>query len=513
MLKQKKILSIISFLLLNIFVITTSTIAQEEKISPTLEKGIGQYKHENFDEAESTLKKAREEDPKSSLAAYYLGLNYKQLQEYEEAIPNLRDAVTYQPKIKGALVELIDSLYQIGELEEAKKWLAEAEDEGIRPAQTAFLKGLVYLKDGDSDTAVSGFEDAKALDKSMATACDYQIGVCHLKNKQFSDARRAFEQVVIVDPNANIANFANEYIDAIEKKEDAMRPFRFSAGVAWQYDDNVILKPSDTALASSIADQGDSREVYTAKAEYNQRFLDDKFGLKGQYMLYVAKQNDLGFYDVLSNTFVIQPSIYFENGFLSFPTAYNHTCVNDKAYVSSPTTSGIYSFMVGKKNMGQVFLKYSYKDYLWTPSTDDENRDGSDFGGGAGWYFFYAKNKGFLSVRYSINQQWADGANWEFIGNRANVTLVVPGSMVIRELENLNLTLSGDINVQNFKNTHSVYGQRRADQVYTVSALIAYKFYKDSEIQLQYTFIKDSSNISVYDYKRNLYSVGMEFKF
>jgi len=31
--------------------------------------------------------------------------------------------VTYSPKIKGALIELIDSLYQIDQLEEAKKWI------------------------------------------------------------------------------------------------------------------------------------------------------------------------------------------------------------------------------------------------------------------------------------------------------------------------------------------------------------------------------------------------------
>ena len=75
--------------------------------SSTLEQGITYYRQENFDEALPILQKARKEDPSSSLAAYYLGITYKQLQDYKSAKPNLIDAVTLTPKIKEALVELV----------------------------------------------------------------------------------------------------------------------------------------------------------------------------------------------------------------------------------------------------------------------------------------------------------------------------------------------------------------------------------------------------------------------
>lgn len=77
---------------------------EAKKINPTLEKGIGLYKHENYDEAIGVLKKARLEEPQSTLAAYYLGLTYKQTQDYNAAVPHLRDAITMSPKIIGALI-------------------------------------------------------------------------------------------------------------------------------------------------------------------------------------------------------------------------------------------------------------------------------------------------------------------------------------------------------------------------------------------------------------------------
>ena len=477
-----------------------------KKLNPALEKGIGMYKHENFDEALGVLKKARLEEPQSTLAAYYLGLTYKQMQNYTEAIPHLRDAVTMSPKIMGALIELIDCLYQINKLEEADKWIAEAEVAGIRPAQIAFLKGLVLLKENKDEAAIASFENAKALDPSMAQAAEYQIAIAYMKAGKFSDAKGVFQQLSLVDPNSTMANFANTYMDAISQREEAMKPFRASAGIYWQYDTNVVLNPGGTTSATAITDSGDSREVTTANAEYKYRF-NDTFDVKAQYFLYWAKQNNLGFYDTLANTFVLQPEMALKNGLLSMPITYSLTRVNDKAYLSSPGVSGVYNFMVGNHNMGQAYIKYAYKDYMWAPFIADENRTGNDLGGGVGWYFFFMKNKGFLNLRYTFIKEWTTGTNWDNIENDANATLLVP------VMDRLNVTLSGGVSMQGFNNTNTIFNVYRHDQIYTVSALAAYKFYKDSEIQLQYTFVKDSSNISVYDYNRSIFSVGAEIKF
>ena len=64
-----------------------------------------------------------------------------------------------------------------------------------------------------------------------------------------------------------------------------------------------------------------------------------------------------------------------------------------------------------------------------------------------------------------------------------------------------------------FFKTHTVFGIQRADEVYTISTLIGYKFYKETELQLQFTHIKDDSNISVFAYDRNIYSAGIQTKF
>lgn len=484
----------------------SQTTAPEKKINPTLEKGIGLYKHENYDEAAGVLKHARNEEPQSTLAAYYLGLTYKQMQNYNEASSHLRDAVTLTPKIKGALIELIDCLYQTGQLEEADKWIAEAENEGIRPAQIAFLKGLVLLKEDKDDDAIKSFENAKDLDQSMAQAAEYQIAIAYMKTGKFSNAKDVFQQLVLVDPNSSMANFANTYMNAIGDREKAMRPFRASVAEYWQYDDNVVLQSSGANVGTDISEKGDSREVTTAMAEYTHRF-NQTFDIKAQYFFYWAKQNNLGFYDTLSNTFVLQPEMNLKSGQLSMPIAYNLTRVNDKAYLSSPSVSGVYNHMVNNHNMAQGYIRYAYKDYMWAPSIEDEDRTGNDFGGGVGWYYFFMQNKGFINLRYGLLKEWTVGNNWENWENNINATILYP------VMDKLNITVSGNLSAQYYENTNSVFNVVRRDQVWTVSALAAYKFYKDSEVQLQYTYVNDSSNIDVYTYTRNIFSAGVEIKF
>jgi tetratricopeptide (TPR) repeat protein len=492
--------------------ITNTGLAAEEKTDPLIENGIGQYKHENYDEALVTLKKAREGNPQSSLAAYYLGLTYKQMQDYQEAISNLKDAVTFSPKIAGAMPELIDCLYQLGRTKEAMAWIAQAETDGIRPAQVAFIKGMVLLKDEKWEDAVGAFKKAKELDPSMAQSCDYQIGMAYIKGKKITEAQKAFTEVVLTDPNSNMANFANEYVSVLSKRKEAEKPFKITFDAAWQYDDNVVLKPDDAVSAVDVSDKADSRQVYTASGEYNHMF-NDWLGARALYTFYYAKQSNLGFYDTCVNNFMVQPTVYMANTLITFPSGYSHTLINDKAYLSNPYTTAMCNFMVGDSNMAQASVSYQYQDYLWDPSIPEENRDGNDMGASMGWYQFFEGKKGFLNLRYAIDKDWTRGEDWEYLGNRVSATLLVPGSIFHSLLDNFNLTVSGDIYFQNFSNSNVVYNVHRKDTVYTVSAMASYKIFKGAEIQLQYTHVTDNSNISVYQYNRNVYSAGVEIKF
>ncbi|MBL7072071.1 MAG: tetratricopeptide repeat protein [Candidatus Omnitrophica bacterium] len=474
--------------------------------NPLIDEGIALYRQEDYDEALEVLKKAREQEGESTLAAYYLGLTYKQIEDYEGALPHLQDAVTYQPKIKGALLELIEVFYQLGRLEEAQEYIVIAEQEGIRPAQTSYLKGLVLLKQGKNIRAIEAFREAKSLDESLRQTADYQIGMALIKEKKFGEAKNAFREVITLDPNANAALFAHRYMEAISKKEETERPLKFSLRSSYEYDNNVILLPSDAAATSVVADESDTRQVLSFGGEYTHR-ITDQFRLKLGHSIYLANQDDLDEYDVFSNTTTLTPSYYLQKSSLNCPVSYNYTMVGGHSYLSTLSVTPMLNYMLGRSLMAQLYFKYQNKNFMQSSVNVNEKRDADSYLGGTGLYWFFADNKGFLNVRYELNKDDAEGRNWEYSGNKFAGTLLIPLT------DKLKVSGSADVFFQDFENIHTVFGNEREDDVYTLSCMAGYEIFENAEAQLRYTYVTTDSNIAVYEYDRHIVGAGVQYEF
>lgn len=213
------------------------------------------------------------------------------------------------PEINEAILELADVHYQLGEADEAMEAIKMAEDKNLRPGQTAFLKGLILLKMDKNSEAMESFTKAKEASPGLAQAADYQIGQALLKQNRLWEAEERFNEVVIKDPNTDMAAFSSHFIEKIDKKKREQSPYHYYAGVHFQYDDNVVLKPSDSdaARATGISGKDDYREVFTAGFEYvpvQRKPID----ISAHYSFYYSNHHDLNEYDVMSHTIAIVPS-------------------------------------------------------------------------------------------------------------------------------------------------------------------------------------------------------------
>ncbi|MCM8774861.1 MAG: tetratricopeptide repeat protein [Candidatus Omnitrophica bacterium] len=480
--------------------------AAPDDVQEEIKRGIYQFRQENFDEALEILSAARQSYPDNPLAAYYLGLTYKRMEDYVNARKELEASLEMTPKIKGALIELIDVLYRLGQLEDAKKWIRVAETEGIRPAQAAFLKGLTLLKDEQYDEAIESFRNAKGLDETLAQPSNYHIGIAYLKQQKFDKARQAFDQIVSISPDTDIAAYANKYIEAIDRKAEGQRPFHFSARFAFEYDDNVVLKPGNTSLVSEVGEESDTREVYDFTTDYTLREQNSPWSLKSGYGLRFSKQNDLGRYDYLTNAILLQPSWGSGRLMSSLPARYTHNIVDGKNYVQSVSVSSVNNYLVTPSHMAQAGVTYQYDDYM-RPPYGEESRTGNEFTGTLAWYWFFLNNQGFLNLRYSAGKDWTHGNNWENFGNRFSLGWLVPF------WKRFKASANAEFYTQEYDHTHSFFFQQRRDKTYSLSSLLSYEFLKNTELQFQYTYINSQSNVSIYDYSRHVLSSAVQYKF
>lgn len=485
-----------------------------------LSEGIRQYKEENFEEAAEILGKAREADPTSSTAAFFLGLAYKQMLDYPEAIKNFRDSVTLKPRIKEGVVELVHVLFmskEEGSLEEAKKWSAVAEKAEIKPARIAFLKGMILGKEGLHEEAIACFERAKSLDPSQTQAADFQISASYLRMKQFSKAQESLQAVVVHDPQSDLASFARQYQDMLKERLD---PIRMTVGVFGSINDNLITRTDDPAFSPATATKDKSLGLATSfRLNYAPIMAGDYLFNASYAVSSSLNGKNATTYDSLTNSFSMVPGYNFGNYSLSWAVSYDHTLKRNPGYEDySGTfkTGPLLRVIAAPQHLLEFYCGYANTDYFQpqTIGQEAEDRQSDATSASISWIWLF-KPDAFFNLKYERVNDNTDGYYWSNTADKLSANLALPLA------QNVKLQISGQVNRQdydsprpelNFTNS-TLTIKTREDEIRTGSIGLSWNFRKDATLITQYSKTGANSTVKNYDYTQNIMTLGVEYRF
>jgi len=469
--------------------------------------GIKEYKAENYEEALEILTKAKSQQPDSSLIAFYLGLTFKQMGNFREATGQFKEALRLSPPANDAYPELIETLYFLNEIKEAKDWMNKAEKEGVKPGRLSYLKGLILLKEREEKGALKAFKKAKELDSSLSQASDIQIARIYARQKRFPEAKESLKAVISVDPASETASFAKEYEDALARSVKKYKPWSVIAGVAYQFDDNVVLKPSRRIPDLNISGEKDSSIVTTLRFIYTP-LLKEPWVFTGQYTSYTNTyfNNKV---NLINQSVSLTPGYNFNRGVFTLPVSFSYLWLREKEYMHLTQTRPTVYLMISPDHIVQLSTGYIRREMLRSPPNHDRNeeRDGNIWSLSPGYLRPFKGGKGLFYFHYEFSDDNTEGKNWENIGNRFTLGLILP------IVEKVSLSLSGDILLQDYRHTHTFYGMERSDRIYYGSTGIRWEMLKGLKLNLQYGHTRADSNIDVYEYRRNVVQLGVEYTF
>ncbi|MDP2645922.1 MAG: tetratricopeptide repeat protein [Desulfobacterales bacterium] len=475
-------------------------------------EGIRQYKLENYEEALESLSKARKEDPKSTSAAFFLGLAYKQIMEFRPAAEHLRDAVTLAPRIKEALVELIEVLFRLGEtgsLNEAKKWILVAKENKIFPAKVAFLEGLILKKEGRYPEAVAAFEASKSMDKSFSQTAEFQIGLSYVEARELKKAKSRFQAAILLDPQSDLALFARNYQDLVEKKMALEKPLHVTLGVFGQYNTNLLSKPRDPLFSSTGYEDEKSRSTATSlRLDFIPVFqgpwlFNGQYSLSGNFNDNHSTSNDF-----VANSFSVMPGYNFGRSALNLAVNYNHLMLKGPGlnkYSEELRAGPLYRVGLSQNNILEFFLGYRGREYSDPPRVPEEDRDSKGLSSYLSWIWLFRAGA-FFNLRYEFADEDTDGDWWDNHGHNVSANVTIPLADTFR------LQLSGQALIQDYKNFHTVFNTKREDRTYTGTLGFTWEFLKSTSLVAQYSRTRAESNIGFYDFERDLYAAGIEFR-
>ena len=488
-----------------------------------LEQGIKDFNNENYEEALGNFVEAREQEPESSTAAFYLGMTYRKLENYGEAKPHLEYVVKNNPQPKGTFAEpgilvLIEVLYMLNDLDGASAYLGMAEREKIDPPQTAFLKGLVLAKQEKNEEAIQAFTQAKTLNPKLAVSADFQIAAIHMKEGRLIKSKEVFQGIIAVDPTSDIAAYAKEYAQQAQKGIEERRYLNLKAGFRYEFDDNVMNNAGGNVALNLPSRQSDERQVYTAQVGYNIAGEGYPFSALAQYNFFRSFHNELKEYDVTSHTFFLIPAYAMRTGHLSLQSSYVITYLGSSKffdfdsknkYSETVSLTPTYQFNIKDNvHIGQVFFKYKNKNYTDDPGDKNENMDADVYAGEIGYIWLFAKGKGFFNLKYEFSHEDAKGDNWTFNGHKVSLSILYPF------FDRLKFNVYGEYFYQDFSNERTYWWIGtpidRKDESYVGSVSLACQVIKGIDLIAQYTYLKNATNVDIYDYKRNIVSLGIE---
>ncbi len=470
-----------------------------------LQKGIEEYRAENFEEAFEYLYRARQQNRQSAVIAFYLGLAYKQTGDYAKAVEYFDDALRLKPPVVEAYGEIIEVLYSIDKTAEALQWIIKAESAKVEPSKIAFLKGLVYMKTNESSKAIEAFEKAKALDPAISQSADLQIAIAFSKQRKISLAIKSLKAVVATNPNSELAQFAREYEAVFSKSIEGYKALRLSAGVSFIYDTNVTARPS-TDIGLPASNEKDGGIMGNFNINFNP-FIEGDWLFSAQYALSATFYRKLSDYNSLSQTFSVVPGYSLKNGTFTLPMSYTHNLLKGEGYMAMVNAKPTLSYMLIPGHITSVHVGYSHRNMLQEALDPDEERDGNILSAGIGHMYPFSGGRGLLGLRYEYVRDNTKGANWKNRGNRFNISLITP------IVERVDFTASAEAFLQDYRNENTIFSVKRKDKIYNINVGLAYEFLKGFYVNAQYAYTKAQSNIPLYDYKKNLFTVGLEYRF
>jgi tetratricopeptide (TPR) repeat protein len=399
---------------------------------------------------------------------------------------------------------LADVLFGMANYEEALSVIETAINEGVRPAQSNYLKGLILLRLKKNTEAVEAFKKAKELDPALTQQADFQIAAVYVQEREFKKAQETFRGLITIDPTSDWALFSKDYLEALEKIPP---PYRLNVGFGVQYDDNVLTNPIDERLVD-ITKQEDWKRLYSLFGEYT--FLQKgPWNMKASYSLSIAQHNKSDYIkkdrigkvfsqDTISHTFSLMPSYNTETSVTSLLLSYNYLEVDYTKYKQAFTVNPSYTFIISGNHLGQVSLKYrkdeynsrwSYKKFGGYPA-QAEDRDADYFSAGIGYFYTFSKGNGLFNLRTEGDINNADGKNWKYKGYKVSAGLLYPFIN-----NRLKANIFGEVYHQDFSKTHTIYRKKRRDDIYTAQAALTYTIINPLDVTLGYTYTKTDSNI------------------
>jgi tetratricopeptide (TPR) repeat protein len=504
-----------------------------------VDRAVLAFSEKRYDDALNELDQALRLNAASHEALYYKGLIFQELNRPAEA----RDALERANRLRPANADIA---FQLGvlhirqqEFDKAEPLIRQAYRADKKRPNAGYYLGLIEYKKGNYRSAVEYFDTNNPSDDAFAQLNRFYSGLAASALGFPRRAQTEMSEALRLRTGSSVANAIPRLSDSLDKRAQNERRFRGEVQFGFVYDSDAALVLDQTTSLVPIQDGSNeisliatgrksgrsTGELISGSLSYNWLRTLDWDGNAGYRFTHIEYNQAADFSNQTHNPWlsVIKSGVIFSLPyFAGLFNAYENISVGHKTALQRWTVNPYLTLIENANNVGNLQFRFQAKNYSPDPFIHKETRDALNYMVGPTHYFQFDNGRHFVKLGYQYDREFAQGRNWEYIGNR----LLIGGQYTLPWQE-IRLRYDFDQHWRNYRHVYNVSpfdldpagdvrAQRRRDRegVHTVSlakdfAVSAQKF----NAALEYVYDNARSNQPAFRFSRHIVIPSITWRF
>ncbi len=386
-----------------------------------------------------------------------------------------------------------------GKMKDALEFLKKALELSPENPEATYYAGIAHSRVGNYKEAEGLFLKTFRLDE---TAIDVylELGRLYYLISRCDKTAESLSIFIELSEDKALMGYAARLIESCTGKAEE-KPYKLNITLGGQYDSNVIIEPENPIVS---ADKKSDFRVIVYLMAGATPLKSRLINLKVDYNFYQSIHTDLSDFNVhyhkitpelemvLSD--IIKPSVGY---------TFEYTLFGGDRYSRVHTYFGKVALKEGEKLSTEAIYEYSDRNY-WDTDLYQTNSIRSGFLTSLGLRQNFVLERLRGNVYFFSDHDRTEENYWSLNGYRAGATLLY------RVSSPLYVNISGEYNRRQYREDYPGYTEKRSDRMQQYSIGLTYLISKRISIAVTENYTINSSNLDIFDYKRNTTGVFLK---
>jgi tetratricopeptide (TPR) repeat protein len=512
-------------------------VAQQSEADVFVAQAILAYDARKYDEALALLKDALALDPKNVEALYYSGLVLMAQQKTEQAVEVLEKARALAPRDLSILFLLGVAYFALERYDQAESPLTQVFNERPQTEGIGYYVGLIRYRNKDYQGALKAFRAETSKNPNIQQLVRFYSGLTLAILGLPEQAVAEVDAALRLQTGSALTGPAERIRDSLASAREAERRFHADVRVGFLYDSNVAVVPQPshdpTAEALRRRKTATTGEIAALRLEYAW-LRTGPWESTVTYSFFQTYDNRLPDFNVQNHLVAGALSYRAAIGSMPFQVgtqySWDYLSLGNDDFLQRHTATLFGTLVENQGNLTTVLGRFQNKDfYASAGQLLDEDRDARNWMVGLTHVFRFAQDKHYIRVGYQFDYEKADGRNFSYAGNR-----FLTGGQYTLPWGSTRLKYDFDLHQRHYLHANSLLpvvnpGTREREDfeqnhVVRVEQVLAANLGPASigcasnapcplTLAAEYQRTVSDSNLAVYSYNRNVWSLTLSWQY